>query len=440
MQPIKTRKLLSKTIFRLRRLLRRMWVRTSAFALLALLAAIFSRALGPYLPEPLVDFIHVDAVLGILTVLSSSMLAVTTFSLGVIMSTRQSISSSITPRAHQFVSQDPVTQRVLATFMGAFVYALTSQVLLRTGFYQQAASAVILIVTIAVLALVVIAMLGWIEHLTRVGSIPDTVAEIEGAMQDAFEEWRSRPALGAVPTPHHAPRPAAVSRAVRADRSGYIQHIDIGRLNGIAGDGADAQVYVERPVGAHVVAGDVLCRHSGELDAGRLRAAFTLDSARSYEQDVRFGVIVLSEIAQRALSPAVNDPGTAIFIIDRITALLVGEEGGEGGADAEDAREPPTCPRVFLPAVTSDDLVTDGFNPIARDGAGMVEIGSRLQKAFAALVRRGDDSMAEAAMRASVRAAALAEAALTLDEDRARIRDLQAEVQRATGIAAASGV
>jgi uncharacterized membrane protein len=220
---MKTRKLVSTSFFRFRRLLRAMWVRTTAFALLALFAAVISRALGPYLPQALVDYIHIEAVPGILTVLSSSMLAVTTFSLGVIMSARQAISSGITPRAHEFVSQDPVTQRVLATFMGAFVYALTAQVLLRTGLYRQAASAVILLVTIAVLVLVVLAMLGWIEHLTRVGSIPDTVAELEAAMKDAFADWKSRLALGACPAPPDAPLPAHATGAVRAARSGYIR-------------------------------------------------------------------------------------------------------------------------------------------------------------------------------------------------------------------------
>lgn len=53
---------------------------------------------------------------------------------------------------------------------------------------------------------------------------------------------------------------------------------------------------------------------------------------------MRLGIIVLSEIAQRALSPAVNDPGMAISIIDRITVHLVGDGRPE-------VPEPPTCPR-----------------------------------------------------------------------------------------------
>src|SRR5690606_29787386 len=333
------------------------------------------------------------------------------------------------PRAHELVSQDPMTQRVLATFMGAFTYALTAQVLLRTGLYEQASSTVILIVTIAVLALVVIAMLGWIEHLTRVGSIPDTVAGLEAAMRPAIEDWHRRPALGACPAPADAPLPAAARTAVRAPRSGYVQHIDIGALDALAAGADGAQVFVAAVIGSFVVDGDTLCLHSGQIDAEGLRAAFTIDRTRTFEQDVRFGVIVLSEIAQRALSPAVNDPGTAIFIIDRLTALL-------SGSSAEP--EPPRCPRVFLPAVTGAELLTDGFDPIARDGAGMVEVQARLQRAFATLIRHGDAAVAAAAREASRRAAERAAIALPLEEDRARIRGLSAALREDTGAAAHS--
>ncbi len=420
---MKPRKFVSTSLFRLRKVLRRMWVRTTSFALLALLAAAFSRIIAPILPDAVVQFVRVDAVLDILTVLSSSMLAVTTFSLGVVMSARQAISSNITPRAHQFVSQDQTIQRVLATFMGAFTYALTAQVLLRTGFYAQASSAVILIVTVIVLILVIIAMLSWIEHLTQIGSIPDTVAELEAAMKDAIEDWKSRPAHGACPASADAPLPPDAASAITALRSGYIQYIDIGALDRLGGE-SGGQVFVDAVVGNHVVAGAILCHHSGTIDVDKLRGAFTIDTGRTYEQDVRFGIIVLSEIAQRALSPAVNDPGTAIFIIDRITALLA-----DGGRPVEP--EAPSCPHVFMPAVTSADLVMDGYNPIARDGSGMVEIQTRLQKAFAALAGLGDTEMQVAALAASARAATLAEAALTLDEDRARIRALAGRVERA---------
>ena len=51
--------------------------------------------------------------------------------------------------------------------------------------------------------------------------------------------------------------------------------------------------------------------------------AFTIGAERTFDQDPRFGLCVLAEIASRALSPAVNDPGTAIDVIGRAVRLLV---------------------------------------------------------------------------------------------------------------------
>ena len=95
-----------------------------------------------------------------------------------------------------------------------------------------------------------------------------------------------------------------------------------------------------------------------EVITSDLRACFTLGETRTFEQDVRFGVIVLAEIAQRALSPAVNDPGTAIFVLDRITRLIAGPDG-------QRSEDPPACPHVMMAPITGRDLVRDGFDGIA---------------------------------------------------------------------------
>lgn len=85
-----------------------------------------------------------------------------------------------------------------------------------------------------------------------------------------------------------------------------------------------------------------------------------------------------------------------------------------------------------MPAVTPADLISDGLAPIARDRAEKVEIQDRLQHAFATLACQGDRALADAASDASHPAASLAEEALTLAEDPARIPAMAAAVQ-ATG-------
>ncbi|MCB2117342.1 MAG: DUF2254 domain-containing protein [Rhodobacteraceae bacterium] len=410
----------TRTIFHLRRLTRRIWVRTTAFAILAFIAAGASRPLAGLLPDALLKLGDAETVLNILSVLSSSMLAVTTFSLGVIVSARQAISSTITPRAHEIVAGDPVTQRVLAVFMGAFVYALTAQILIRTQYYDDRASSVVMLVSLFVMALVVAAMLRWIEHLTQMGSVADTVQELEARIEPAFAAWRRHPAFGAAPGD---PTAHLGVQAITARRAGYVQHIDLFRLQELA-ETAGGTVLVAIQIGDFVLPGAPLARMAGaEPESAEISAAFTLGETRTFEQDVRFGVIVLAEIAQRALSPAVNDPGTAIYILNRITRLIAGPDGPTRA-------DPPACPRVVMAPIAGGELVRDGFDGIARDGAAMVEVQVRLMKCLAALARRGDASVAERAGTVASRAAAHSAAALALEEDRARLNRLAAEVGR----------
>ncbi len=176
-----------------------------------------------------------------------------------------------------------------------------------------------------------------------------------------------------------------------------------------------------------------------------MRGAFVVEAERSFEQDPRFGLAVLAEIASRALSPAVNDPGTAIDVIGRAVRLLQpwahrGEPPPEGAVGREETAHPGdgnlgekagpdedvACPRVHVPPLAAADLLDDVFAPIARDGAGLIEVQMRLQKALIALAEMGDDAMTAAALEQSRRAIVRAEAALTLPEDVTRLRALVA--------------
>jgi uncharacterized membrane protein len=87
---------------------------------------------------------------------------------------------------------------------------------------------------------------------------------------------------------------------------------------------------------------------------------------RYFDEDPRFGLITLSEIASRALSPAVNDPGTAIQIISSYVRLF------SLWAEPLDSKKTEKKPydRVAVPELTIEDLFEDAFRPLARDGAG----------------------------------------------------------------------
>ena len=145
-----------------------------------------------------------------------------------------------------------------------------------------------------------------------------------------------------------------------------------------------------------------------------LVSAFQVGECRVYEDDPRFGLIALSEIASRALSSAVNDPGTAIDVIGRFLRLLT---EWSKASENEDDKEKPGFDRVEIPEISVSDMFDDAFAPIARDGAGTVEVQIRLQKALASLASLGNEDIKMAAVRHSRLSLKRAKHALTLTED-----------------------
>jgi uncharacterized membrane protein len=150
-----------------------------------------------------------------------------------------------------------------------------------------------------------------------------------------------------------------------------------------------------------------------------IRCAFTLGNDRSFEQDPRFGLSVLAEIASRALSPAVNDPGTAIDVLGRAVRIL-SDFSEQNVAEMQSA---PIYPRVRVPGLDLNDLFDDIFAPIARDGASLIEVQMRLHKGLRLLAGQGEH-LASCARQQALYALKHTEAAMTLEEDRQRLRDL----------------
>jgi uncharacterized membrane protein len=111
---------------------------------------------------------------------------------------------------------------------------------------------------------------------------------------------------------------------VRPTRAGYVRHIALGDLAEQIGEAT--LVRLPAPVGAFVTEEDVLAevwpRSAAEQAAGSIRRRVTIGSERDLQQDVLYGVRQLAEIAMKALSPGVNDPGTAESAIGYLRAVL----------------------------------------------------------------------------------------------------------------------
>lgn len=177
---------MSKTQWLIHRMTRQLWFRSSLFALLAIITALVAIAIKPFIPVSVSGIVGSDAVDKILAILASSMLAVTTFSLNIMVSAYNSASSSVTPRATVLLLEDGTTQNVLATFIGSFLYSLVGIIALGMGAYGSQGRAVLFFVTLAVIAMIVITLLRCIQHLAQFGRMSDTSRRVEEATTTAL--------------------------------------------------------------------------------------------------------------------------------------------------------------------------------------------------------------------------------------------------------------
>lgn len=410
-------------LFKFLRFERRLWARAAVSCVLAVAAALLSVAAAPLVPAGLAAKIGGESVEDILTILAGSMLAVATFSLTTLVTAYTSINASATPRVATLLVSGGNTQDAHSVFVGAFLYSVIALVALNTGYYGPQQRAILLLVTVAVIVLIVAALLRWIDELSRIGRVDEAVNRVEAATHRAL---RSRLLNSPRDPVDREPCPGE-ALAVESDRIGYVQNIALDELERRA-KAAGAEVWIEAMPGTFVHRERVLFRlRAHDPDPRlieRLKAAFQVGGERTFEQDPRFGLAVLAEIAARAMSPALNDPGTAIDVVGTAVRLLT-----EWACD-DPAHRARTEPHVHAPSVGAAELFDDVFRPVAQYGAADLSVGLRLQKGLAALARLDVPGMTEAARAQSADALERAEARLQTDADRARLRAAAACVAR----------
>ncbi len=114
---------------------RKLWVRATAFSLLAVATALVAVWFKRYIPQDIPAKIGADAVDNLLNILAVSMLSVTIFSLSTLVAALASATSNVTPRATRLLTEDSTAQNALATFLGAFLFSLVGIIALQTGLY-----------------------------------------------------------------------------------------------------------------------------------------------------------------------------------------------------------------------------------------------------------------------------------------------------------------
>ncbi|MGR3805563.1 DUF2254 domain-containing protein [Marinibacterium profundimaris] len=383
----------------LRRLVSRVLI-IASLALVALAAAVF---IGPVVPDVVVEKLGVDSLDTILNILASSMLAVTTFSLSILTGAIQFASSSVTPRTRLVLRDDTLTNAVLSNFVGAFVFALLGIILRATPFMGRSESALLFLMTVLVVLIVIGSIMRWIDHLASLGSVDASLESFETIAHRVMSDFVSRPALGGHVMDRdeilsHSGKPALV-----AERAGYLEQIFEDYLQ-VEAEECGVDLYIPARPGDYLLPGMPLAWIDGNTPdkaAGdRLRSGFRITSNRLFEQDPRLAVIVLTEVASRALSPGINDPQTAVDVVHRLSAVLMDcapKPGAEGQEDPAGDKDRIVNTRLYMAPTEPDVFFRTSLEIIARDGADRAEVREAIEAALDRLQTYGGPVVKEAA-------------------------------------------
>ncbi|NSY39133.1 DUF2254 domain-containing protein [Leisingera sp. ANG59] len=384
--------MIEKLLLHLGRIARQLWFRVVLISLMSVLALLLAPLAKPWLPDNLSEDFGREAVLPVLTILASGMLAVTTFSLNVMVSAYRTAASMATPRVYRLLLEDTVTHRVLATFVSGFIYSLSAVILFRAGYFTPEGAFVVFCLTVIVVVLIVGAILRWIDHLSGLGSMDHTLRLIENRSRASLRARMDKPCLGGLCARKNAKPADAMD--IPAAKSGFVRYAGLARLNELA-DEAGTEITLARAPGEYILRGQPVAWATGgdEDFCKAASAAIDIGDVRSFDQDPSFGLTLLAETAQRALSPGVNDPGTAVEVMGRLERLLWENTPEDESSDARGAE----YPKVNVPPVTARHLLHCAFPPIARCGSDSPSVMCWMEKSLNALGEHPNPDMAKAA-------------------------------------------
>lgn len=314
----------------------------------------------------------------LLSSIAGAMITFTGFVFAVLLLVVQFGSAQFTPRVLRTVYSDRLTQVTLGVFVGTFVFALST--LARVG-EELPATFSINIAILLVLASVIlfIALISRTARRMRATTIADrVVADGLAAIGRAYPPLEGRADPEPEATPATEPRPPDL--VSRLGRSGYLQVVNSKGLMRLAAANG-VEISLRRGIGDYVTSGAGLFEvRGGTVSARLLRRSVIVRDERTSATDPAFALRVLADIANKALSPGVNDPTTAVQTIDRIEILL--EELSARELPSGRSSDSDGTVRLHVPTATWRDLLELGVGEIHQYGRSSAQVTRRLRAAL----------------------------------------------------------
>jgi len=325
----------------------------------------------------LVSTISVNAAIGIYSAVATGMIALTGIVFSLVFVTVQFSATAYSPRLVLWIARDPVMSHAVGVFTATFLYALTALAWVDRG----GSGRVPLTGIVLVAALLVASIMMFISLIHRVGMLRVTRMLIftgnqgREIIEELYPPLDTSPSIGAAEISQWP----SLQILLHHGEPRIVQAVNIPALVELATRNACAIELIASIGDAIIDATPILQVFGvrGPLPEESLRSAIELGSERTFEQDPKYAIRLLVDIAIKALSPAVNDPTTAVQALDQIEDLLMrlGRRRLEIGA----FRDGRGKVRLLITFPAWEDFLRLAFDEIRFYGAASVQVMRRMK-------------------------------------------------------------
>jgi uncharacterized membrane protein len=333
----------------------------------------------------LVSAMSVPSATAIYAAIASGMIALTgiVFSLTFVMV--QFSATAYSPRLVLWIARDPVMSHALGTFTATFLYATAAL----AGIDRKGSGKVPFVSTWVVVALLVASVGMFISLIHRIGLLQVNRMLIFTGDQGRRVITTMYPSVKSVAAGNESVDFHALPRAqtlIHRGRPRSIQAIDAPTLVDLA-KSSDGVIEMVVAVGDTIVELTPLLHVFGApqpINERELRNGIEFGGERTFEQDPKYAIRLLVDIAIKALSPAINDPTTAVQALDQIEDLLLrlGLRHLEIGA----FRDRNGKLRLVVPFPAWEDFLRLAFDEILSYGANSVQVMRRMNALVSDLI------------------------------------------------------
>jgi uncharacterized membrane protein len=332
--------------------------------------------------------VSVASAQALLSAASSGMMALTgiVFAMAFVMVQFSAIAYS--PRLVLWFARDRMLFHALGAFTATFIYALFTLAWVDRGGSAKVPLFSMLLVGI----MIIVSMLLFSRLMQRLGDLQiGNVLHLVGdqgraVIAEMFGRPKDKSASRAPEATADRARLGRVTQTVKyLGKPRTIAKLDVDSLVALARQ-ARGTIVMASAVGDTLVEGATLLHVQDSetpLPEDALRRAVRLERERTFEQDPKYPIRLLVDIAIKALSPAINDPTTAVQTIDQLEDLL--RRLGSAEIDAGHVADENGALRVVFPTPTWEDYLTLAFDEIRHFGPNSVQVMRRMRSALVGL-------------------------------------------------------